>query len=91
MFERVLYATDFSEYAQKITECLGEIPGINEIIILHVIDTKRIAYGEENESVLIKKAELALQEQKKSLESIGKIVKTDVRVGIPLKRNTPHG
>jgi len=30
-----------------------------------VIDTKRIAYGEENESVLIKKAELTLQEQKK--------------------------
>lgn len=83
MFERVLYATDFSEYAQKIMECLGEIPGIEEIIILHVIDTKRIAYGEESESVLIKKAELALQEQKKRLESIGKTVKTKVKVGIP--------
>lgn len=83
MFERVLYATDFSEYAQKITECLGEIPGIKEIIVLHVIDTKRIAYGEESESVLIKKAELTLQEQKKRLKSIGKTVKTKVKVGIP--------
>ncbi len=83
MFERVLYATDFSEYAQKITECLGEIPGIKEIIVLHVIDTKRIAYGEERESVLIKKAELTLQEQKKRLESIGKTIKTKVKVGIP--------
>jgi nucleotide-binding universal stress UspA family protein len=83
MFEKILYATDFSEYAQKITECLGEISGIKEIIILHVIDTKRIAYGEENESVLIKKAELILQEQKNRLESIGKIVKTKVKVGIP--------
>ncbi len=83
MFERVLYATDFSEYAQKITECLGQIPGIKEIIILHVIDTKRIAYGEESESVLIKKAELTLQEQKKRLESIGKTVKIKVKVGIP--------
>ncbi len=83
MFERVLYATDFSEYAQKITECLGEIPGIKEIIILHVIDTKRIAYGDESESVLVKKAELILQEQKKRLESIGKTVETKVKVGIP--------
>lgn len=83
MFERVLYATDFSDYAQKITECLGEIPGIKEIIVLHVIDTKRIAYGEESESVLIKKAELALQEQKNRLESIGKTVETRVKVGIP--------
>jgi nucleotide-binding universal stress UspA family protein len=83
MFEKVLYATDFSEYAQKIMECLGEIPGIKEIIILHVIDTKRIAYGEESENVLLKKAELALQEQKNRLESIGKTVKTEVRVGIP--------
>jgi nucleotide-binding universal stress UspA family protein len=83
MFEKVLYATDFSEYAQKIMECLGEIQGIKEIVILHVIDTKRIAYGEESENVLIKKAELVLQEQKIHLESIGKAVKTKVKVGIP--------
>lgn len=83
MFERVLYATDFSVYAQKIMECLGELPGIKEIIVLHVIDTKRIAYGEESENVLIKKAELMLQEQKKRLESIGKTVETKVKVGIP--------
>lgn len=83
MFGKVLYATDFSEYAQKITDCLGEIPGTKEIIILHVIDTKRIAYGEENESVVIKKADLVLQEQKNRLESIGKTVKTEVKVGIP--------
>ncbi len=83
MFERVLYATDFLEYAKKITECIGEIPGIKEIIILHVINTKRIAYGDESESVLIKKAELILQEQKNRLESLGKTIKTKVKVGIP--------
>jgi len=83
MFERILYPTDFSEYAQKITECLGEIPGIKEIIILHVVDTKRTAYREESESVLIKKAELILKEQKNRLEKLGKTVKTKVKVGIP--------
>ena len=85
MFGKVLYVTDFSEYAQKITECLGEIPGINEIIILHVIDTKRTAYGEENESVLIKKAELMLKEQKERLGALGKSMETAVKVGIPSK------
>lgn len=83
MFERILFPTDFSEYAQKITNCLGEIPGIKDIIILHVIDTKRTAHGEESESVLVKKAELILQEQKARLESIGKRVKTVVKTGIP--------
>ena len=69
MFERVLHATDFSVYAQKIMECLGELPGIKEIIVLHVIDTKRIAYGEESENVLIKKAELMLQENPNACNS----------------------
>lgn len=83
MFEKILFPTDFSEHAQKIMNCLGEIPGIKDIIILHVIDTKRTAHGEENESVLVKKAELILQEQKARLESIGKRVKTIVKAGIP--------
>lgn len=83
MFERILFPTDFSEHAQKITNCLGEIPGIKDIIILHVIDTRSTAYGEESESVLVKKAELILQEQKARLESIGKTVKTMVKAGIP--------
>lgn len=83
MFERILYATDFSDYAQKITECLGDIPGIKEVVIQHVIDPKGTAYGEESESVLIKRAELILQEQQNRLESLGKTVKTIVNVGIP--------
>ncbi len=83
MFERILYATDFSDYAQKITECLGEIPGIKEIVIQHVIDPKGTAYGEESESVLVKRAELILREQQNRLESPGKTVKTRVNIGIP--------
>ncbi len=38
MFEKILFPADFSEYAQKTLECIGEIPGIKELMLLHVVD-----------------------------------------------------
>ena len=38
MFERVLFPTDFSEYARMAMNCLAGIPGLKEIILLHVIE-----------------------------------------------------
>lgn len=38
MFRRVLVATDFSAHAYKMLECIGEIPGMEEIVLVHVID-----------------------------------------------------
>jgi nucleotide-binding universal stress UspA family protein/GNAT superfamily N-acetyltransferase len=37
MFRRVLVATDFSRYADRILECIGEIPGMEEILLIHVL------------------------------------------------------
>ena len=37
MFRRVLVATDFSRYADRTLECIGEIPGMEEIILIHVL------------------------------------------------------
>lgn len=39
MYQKVLFSTDFSPYSQKITEYIGEIPGIREVVLLHVADT----------------------------------------------------
>jgi nucleotide-binding universal stress UspA family protein/GNAT superfamily N-acetyltransferase len=36
MFRRVLVATDFSRYADRTLECIGEIPGMEEIFLIHV-------------------------------------------------------
>jgi nucleotide-binding universal stress UspA family protein/predicted GNAT family acetyltransferase len=36
MFKRVLAATDFSRHADRVLACIGEIPGMEEIILLHV-------------------------------------------------------
>jgi nucleotide-binding universal stress UspA family protein/predicted GNAT family acetyltransferase len=36
MFRRVLVATDFSPHANHTLECIGEIPGIEEILLVYV-------------------------------------------------------
>jgi nucleotide-binding universal stress UspA family protein/GNAT superfamily N-acetyltransferase len=37
MFRRVLVATDFSQHADRTLECIGEIPGMEEILLVHVL------------------------------------------------------
>jgi nucleotide-binding universal stress UspA family protein len=38
MFKKVLVPTDFSSYAHKMQECLADIPGIEEVVLLNVVD-----------------------------------------------------
>lgn len=36
MFEKVLIPTDFSKEAKKVVECVGDIPGIKDVVLLNV-------------------------------------------------------
>ncbi len=38
MFKRVLVATDFSAHADTMLECIGQIPGMEEILLVHVMN-----------------------------------------------------
>lgn len=38
MYHKILVPTDFSSYAHKVQSCLSAIPGIDEIVLLHVLD-----------------------------------------------------
>jgi|WetSurMetagenome_2_1015567.scaffolds.fasta_scaffold88742_1 nucleotide-binding universal stress UspA family protein/GNAT superfamily N-acetyltransferase len=38
MFQRVLVATDFSPFADRTLECIGEIPGMEKIVLIHVLN-----------------------------------------------------
>ncbi|HPS92526.1 MAG TPA: universal stress protein [Methanothrix sp.] len=38
MFKKILVPTDFSSYAHKMQECLAQMPGIEEIALLNVVD-----------------------------------------------------
>ncbi|MDI6655340.1 MAG: universal stress protein [Candidatus Hydrothermarchaeota archaeon] len=44
MFKKILYPTDFSEYARATLECAGELKsiGAEEVVLLHVIDEKSV-------------------------------------------------
>jgi nucleotide-binding universal stress UspA family protein len=74
MFEKILVATDFSKHAEKIIDCVGEIPGVKEIVLLHVLAMDPLARvwspGDEQKSAAKK-----LEETKKVLEEMGLKVK----------------
>lgn len=66
MFKKVLVPTDFSSYAHKMQECLADIPGIEEIVLLNVVDAGNPMNLERkgwSYSSLIDEAETRLKEQ----------------------------
>jgi len=80
MFEKVLFATDFSEYARKTLECIGEIPGMKEIILLHVVDATHYSKMGWTHTRYVEDAKIRLEEQKEHLKGLGLEVKTIVEV-----------
>lgn len=80
MFEKVLFPTDFSEYAQKTLECIGEIPGVKEVVLMHVVDATHPSKRGWTHEPHIENAKLLMEEKKEFLENLGLKVKTKVDV-----------
>jgi nucleotide-binding universal stress UspA family protein len=71
MFEKVLFATDFSEYTKKTLDCIAGFPGIRNIVLLHVIEEIRSPRGGgEIGDVLFRTGKNILREEKNHLEKI---------------------
>jgi nucleotide-binding universal stress UspA family protein len=86
MFERVLIPTDFSRYAQKMQDCVTEIPGIKEIVLLNVVDAGNPMNLEKkgwSYKSLIADAKARLDEQAEHLGNLGQ--KTGLKVKPVLK------
>ena len=81
MFEKVLFATDFSEYAKKTLDCIAGFPGIAEVILLHVLEEARNPRGggEIIETFTPDERNL-LREERHRLESLNKSLKVITRV-----------
>lgn len=80
MYKKILFPTDFAESAQKTLECIIDIPGVKEVVLLHVIDATHPSkhgwiHGPHTED-----AKLRLEEQKGHLESLGLTVDTKVDI-----------
>jgi nucleotide-binding universal stress UspA family protein len=74
MYEKVLIPTDFSKHTNPILECVGEIPGVIEVVLLHIVAGDPLARvwspGDK-----IKEANSKLEELKKLLADSGLKVK----------------
>jgi hypothetical protein len=74
MFEKVLIPTDFSNHAKKVIECVGEIPGVNEVLLLNVVARPTITRFWDPVAE-VKAAEKSLSEMKSAVKVPGVSVK----------------
>ncbi|VVB88084.1 Universal stress protein [uncultured archaeon] len=80
MFNKVLFPTDFSADAHKTLECIGEIPGVKEVVLLHVVDATHPSKHGWIHGPHVEDAKLRLEEHKEYLESLGLDVTTKVDI-----------
>jgi nucleotide-binding universal stress UspA family protein len=80
MFERILVPTDFSDHAKKALVCLTRIPGIREVVLLHIIDATQYTRRGWTHEPEIENAKILLNEEKGFLEKLGLIVTTHLEV-----------
>jgi nucleotide-binding universal stress UspA family protein len=80
MFEKVLLPTDFSTDARKLLACVGNIPGVHEVILLHVVDATHPPKGGKTHDLQIENAKIILSENKAFLENLGLTVQTKIDV-----------
>jgi nucleotide-binding universal stress UspA family protein/ribosomal protein S18 acetylase RimI-like enzyme len=74
MFARVLLPTDFSPHAERTVQCIGEIPGIQDLVLLHVLESgpdNSTAHGQHTIEKRIREALLQLNTLKKEIGTPG--------------------
>jgi nucleotide-binding universal stress UspA family protein len=80
VFEKVLVALDFSAYSQKIFDCITEIPGIQEVVLLHVVDATHPSKLGWTTGPYLENVRLLIAEKKEALEHLGFAVRVRVDV-----------
>jgi nucleotide-binding universal stress UspA family protein len=64
MFPRVLLPTDFSPHAERTVNCIADIPGIGDLLLLHVLEPgpdRTTAYGQHTVEARIRESLLHLE------------------------------
>jgi len=78
MFEKVLVALDFSPYSQKILDRITRVPGMQEVILLHVVDATRPSSREWTCGQHLENVKIIMAGKKISLEHLGLKVHTRI-------------
>jgi nucleotide-binding universal stress UspA family protein len=72
MFEKLLFSTDFSEYAKSALPCIAGFPGAREVILLHVCEEARSTRGGGDiGEIFLRACANLLHEEKHTLEHLG--------------------
>jgi nucleotide-binding universal stress UspA family protein len=81
MFEKILFPTDFSEYAKRTLDCVAGFPGAREVILLHVIQEARSPRGGgEIGDTFYRTGENFLREEKRYLENLSQTLRVATAV-----------
>ena len=80
MFEKVLVSLDFSPNSQKVLDRVREIPGIREVVLLHVVDATHPSRHGWTHGPHIENAKILLNEKKEEIENPG--LKVTIRVDV---------
>jgi len=78
MFEKILFPTDFSEFAQRMIPCIPSIPGVKDVVLLHIIDATQYSIHGWTHEPERENARLLMEEKKKYLNEHGLEVVTAV-------------
>jgi len=83
MFEKVLFSTDFSEYAKSAIHCIAGFPGAREVIIFHAVEEVRSPRGGgEIGDAFFRTGKNFLREEKRSLENLNQNLRVTTAVKI---------
>ena len=81
MFEKVLFSTDFSEYAKSALDCIAGFPGAREVILFHVVEAARSPRGGgEIGDTFYRTGENFLKEEKHYLENLSQNLRVTTAV-----------
>jgi len=83
MFEKILFPTDFSEYAKKTLDCITGFPGARDVILFHVVEATRSPRGGgEIGDTFYRTGENFLKEEKHYLENLSQNLRVTTAVKI---------
>jgi nucleotide-binding universal stress UspA family protein len=83
MFEKVLFSTDFSEYAESALHCIAGFPGARNVILLHVIEeTRSPRGGGAIGDALFRIGKNSLKEEKRHLENLSQNLRVTTAVKV---------
>jgi nucleotide-binding universal stress UspA family protein len=81
MFEKILFATDFSEYVKRTLDCIAGFPGARDIILFHAVEQARSPRGGGEVGGTFQTGENnLLRDEKRRLENLSRNIRVTTEI-----------